>query len=147
VTAEASTAARTENCAARRHREALRQTVQPGRVVEVAMNYGCPHCGKSLRWRYLSARRSVGTRSWLEASSVLACRFCGGGLLVNAHPRENLMLWPILPLGFVWSLAGAAPSVRGLSIPLALLVLVGWLVVLLRAGPTPKSWPRYIAAG
>lgn len=99
-----------------------------------------------MRWRYLRARRSIGTRTWLQASAVLVCRFCGGGLAVNDRPRENLRLWPIVPLGFVSSLAGAAPSVRGLSPLLALVVLLPWLVVLHREGLPPRSWPRYRAA-
>ena len=63
------------------------------------MDTSCPYCHKSLKWRVLAYSSTEGP--WIfRKPTVARCPYCGGVLVANVHPKEQL-LFNLAVVGFL----------------------------------------------
>src|SRR5438270_13830013 len=56
------------------------------------MDTSCPYCRKSLKWKMLAYSGTQGPTWALRRPTVARCPYCGGALIPNLHPKEQLLL-------------------------------------------------------
>lgn len=98
------------------------------------LNFGCPHCGASLRFRRV---RPVGPHSEQPGPTPRSCPVCQGGVVERRHPAlANSWRWSLfyLPGVALCALGIYVPSLGWLlpyamaALALGLVALVGYMV-------------------
>jgi hypothetical protein len=124
----------------------------PDLLTFLLSDHRCPHCTRSLRWRWLRyqevLRYSEARGEWRD--EVLVCPGCQGWLRNEWHPAVlNDWLWgrwlaPGLAVWIISMLLGFHPVGMALGTLLLLAGLAGVLVYMVRAR---WRYPVYTAAG
>ena len=116
------------------------------------MDYRCPHCSESLRWKRLPARvmpkdspRLAGARAYLT------CPYCRGAVMANPHPMQYRVVAPLVIAVVAFTVI---PEVtKAYQAPRFSTMLWGYLAIMLaynwwirqRHKQSFKSWPYYKA--
>lgn len=104
------------------------------------MNYLCPHCNASLRWRVLKAR----LLSLKESHYV--CSHCGGALRQNPWPTAYnfAVFWLLFPgVRCIRLMLANRPAPDWLWVLIAGLALVGAFGYRWTMGKVPKTFRRF----
>jgi DNA-directed RNA polymerase subunit RPC12/RpoP len=110
------------------------------------MDYHCPYCETSLKWKLLQTKATTGQRQIFPGSATFVCPTCGGRLLFNTHPIEKKHGRWYLPLLMVFIFTTFLRNYLS-WVTLGLFFLAGIAVVAIFyyrvVLPQVKSWPRY----
>src|SRR3954462_6506100 len=55
------------------------------------MDTSCPYCHKPLKWKLLAYSNTQGPTAAFRRPTVARCPYCGGALVANLHPKEQLL--------------------------------------------------------
>ena len=108
------------------------------------MTRNCPHCGKLISWwrplRTAAVSRAGGK---LVIPVPVKCSFCGGLLVTNPHPTEQLLAGT----AELWALVVFVAWYFGNTIVAITIVVVLAMIgagIALRLNANTKQWPRYV---
>ncbi len=115
-------------------------------VLDPLMDFRCPHCGVSLRFRRVPRLSSPDA---LAPNAVHVCSLCNGNLIERQHPAiANNWLWSRFYLpGVILSAIGIFFPSLGWLLPFALGALAfGFLALVTYMVRERWGWKRYVAS-
>jgi len=118
------------------------------------MKYDCPHCGVSLKGRWITRLPVPGERKVLPRYACKACPSCGGWLAVVHQPWDKkwrnwyiafLTAFTILNSYFIWSDLPNSRMYRTILNTSAIVILIIYGVFYYKYHPAHKNTPKYRA--
>lgn len=109
-------------------------------------DHRCPHCVKSLRWRWVRSVNVPGKRWHEQGASHEVCPFCTGAIVDTRHPAvSDDWLWAryLMPAVVLEILALMLPSQPWLFVAGGVAAVAGGVVIVTYTVRERLRWVRY----